>query len=177
MIPLKIDTLLSGRVVEQNRVEYKEGWNLGDIIHSICAFANDYHNMNGGYLVLGVRAKDGIPVLQPKGLPLEEPDTIQQGIFQYCNQIVPRYIPKMEVVNYQNKNIYLIYLWCTAGDSGPYQAPVDVYAEKGKKQTSACNTGFVRHHLQRLPEKKNLSSCLTNLIPCHLMIVSIEKQQ
>ena len=60
MIPLKIETLLAGRVVEQNRVEYKEGWNPGDIIHSICAFANDYHNMNGGYLVIGVKANDGI---------------------------------------------------------------------------------------------------------------------
>lgn len=57
MIPLKIETLLAGRVVEQNRVEYKEGWNPCDIIHSICAFANDYHNMNGGYLVIGVKAR------------------------------------------------------------------------------------------------------------------------
>ena len=39
----------------------------------------------------------------------------------------------MEVVDYQNKGIYLIYLWCTAGDGGPYQAPIDVYVEKGKK--------------------------------------------
>lgn len=31
MIPLKIETLLAGRVVEQNRVEYKEGWNPGNI--------------------------------------------------------------------------------------------------------------------------------------------------
>lgn len=60
MIPLKIETLLAGRVVEQNRVEYKEGWNPGDIIHSICAFANDYHNMNGGYLEIGVKANDGV---------------------------------------------------------------------------------------------------------------------
>lgn len=133
MIPLKMETLLAGRVVEQNRIEYKEGWNPGDIIHSICAFANDYHNMNGGYLVIGVKANEGIPELPPKGLPLEMLDFIQQEIFQYCNQIVPRYIPKMEVVDYQDKGIYLIYLWCTAGDSGPYQAPVDVYAEKGKK--------------------------------------------
>ena len=49
MIPLKIEKLLAGRVVEQNRVEYKEGWNPNDIIQSICAYANDYHNMNGGY--------------------------------------------------------------------------------------------------------------------------------
>lgn len=42
MIPLKIETLLEGRVVEHDRVEYKTGWNPNDIIHSICAFANDY---------------------------------------------------------------------------------------------------------------------------------------
>lgn len=109
MIPLKIETLLAGRVVEQNRVEYKEGWNPGDIIHSICAFANDYHNMNGGYLVIGVKANDGIPELPPKGIPLEELDSIQQEIFQYCNQIVPRYIPKIEVVDYQNNDISMVH--------------------------------------------------------------------
>lgn len=37
MIPLKIETLLKGRVVEHDRVEYKIGWNPNDIIHSICA--------------------------------------------------------------------------------------------------------------------------------------------
>lgn len=133
MIPLKIDTLLAGRVVEQDRVEYKEGWNPNDIIHTICAFANDYNNMNGGYLVLGVQAENGIPSLPPKGLPVLELDSIQQEIFQYCNQISPRYIPKIEVVNYRDSEKYLIYLWCSAGDSGPYQAPMDVYSEKGKK--------------------------------------------
>jgi hypothetical protein len=33
MIPLKIETLLEGRVVEHDRVEYKTGWNPNDIIH------------------------------------------------------------------------------------------------------------------------------------------------
>ena len=27
----------------------------------------------------------------------------------------------------------MIYLWCSAGDSGPYQAPKTVYLEKGMK--------------------------------------------
>ena len=35
MIPLKIETLLAGRVVEQDRVEYKKGWNPQDTIHSV----------------------------------------------------------------------------------------------------------------------------------------------
>lgn len=60
-------------------------------------------------------------------------DITQQEIFQYCNQIVPRYIPKIEVINYKNQGTYLIYLWCSAGDSGPYQAPKCVYVEPGKK--------------------------------------------
>ena len=81
MIPLQLDVLLSGRVVEQNRVEYKEGWNPNDIIHTICAFANDLHNMNGGYIVIGVKANDGIPDLSSKGLPQEKLDLIQQEIF------------------------------------------------------------------------------------------------
>ena len=58
MIPLKIKTLLSGKVVEQNRVEYKSGWNPGETIRTICAFANDYPNVNGGYIVIGVEEKD-----------------------------------------------------------------------------------------------------------------------
>lgn len=133
MIPLKIETLLEGRVVEHDRVEYKTGWNPNDIIHSICAFANDYDNTNGGYIVIGVKEENGMPVFPLAGVPKEELDATQQEIFQYCNQIVPRYIPKIEVVNYKNQGTYLIYLWCSAGDSGPYQAPKCVYVEEGKK--------------------------------------------
>ena len=76
MIPLKIETLLEGRVVEHDRVEYKTGWNPNEIIRSICAFANDFDNTNGGYIVIGVEEKDGIPVFPLIGVPKEELDTI-----------------------------------------------------------------------------------------------------
>lgn len=74
-----------------------------------------------------------MPVFPLVGVPKENLDSIQQEIFQYCNMIVPRYIPRMEVVDYKNEGTYLIYLWCPAGDSGPYQAPKTVYVEKGEK--------------------------------------------
>lgn len=98
MIPLKIETLLEGRVVEHDRVEYKTGWNPNDIIHSICAFANDYDNSNGGYIVIGVKEENGMPVFPLAGVQKEELDSIQQEIFQYCNMIVPRYIPRMVII-------------------------------------------------------------------------------
>lgn len=128
MIPIKIETLLEGRIVEQNRVEYKKGFNPSSIIHTICSFANDIAGVDGGYIVIGVDTKNGIPVLPPNGLKQEELDDIQLKLFQYCNKIEPRYIPKIDVVEY--KGAHLILLKCSAGDSGPYQAPVDVYSKK-----------------------------------------------
>lgn len=134
MIPIKIETLLEGRKVEQNRIEYKEGFNPSDIVHTICAYANDIAGVDGGYLVIGVKTENGIPVLPPTGVPNEMLDDIQLKVFQYCNKIEPRYIPKIDVVTYHG--IHLLYLKCAAGDAGPYQAPVDVYTKKesGKSQ-------------------------------------------
>lgn len=139
LIPLKLETLLEGQVVERNRVEYKEGWNPNDIIHTICAFANDYNNINGGYIVIGVAAEEGIPILPPIGIAKETVDSVQQEIFQYCNQIEPRYIPIIEVVNYLDTDIHLIYLKCSPGDAGPYQAPTDVYSKKNKDKNEDKN--------------------------------------
>lgn len=132
MIPLKIETLLEGKVVERNRVEYKKGWNPKDVIHTICAFANDYANVNGGYIVIGVEAEEGIPILPPCGVDKAKIDSIEQEIFEYCNQIEPRYIPNIEVEHYPDENTNLLYLKCSPGDAGPYRAPKDVYSKKGE---------------------------------------------
>lgn len=128
MIPIKIETLLEGRKVEQNRIEYKEGFNPAEIVHTICAYANDIAGVDGGYLVVGVKSEEGIPILPPLGLPDEKLDSIQLKLFEYCNKIEPRYIPKIDVVEYQG--VHLLYLKCAAGDAGPYQAPMDVYSKK-----------------------------------------------
>ena len=89
MIPLKIETLLEGRVVEHDRVEYKTGWNPNDIIHSICAFANDYDNSNGGYIVIGVKEENGMPVFPLAGVQKEELDSAGDiSVLQYdCAKI------------------------------------------------------------------------------------------
>jgi ATP-dependent DNA helicase RecG len=126
VIPLKLETLLEGRVVEQDRVEYKRGWNPSDTTHTICAFANDFTNTNGGYIVIGIDEQDGRPLLPPAGVGADVLDNIQKELFQYCNLIEPRYIPQLEIVTFQGR--YVVYLWCSAGDDGPYMAPKEVYS-------------------------------------------------
>jgi len=132
MISLKLETLLADRVVESDRVEYKRGWNASDIIPTICAYANDFNNTNGGYVVIGIEEKYGRPSLPPIGIDEDDLDRVQQELFQYCNFITPRYIPQIEIVQYQGKHI--LYLWCSAGDDGPYSAPENVLSKDRHKE-------------------------------------------
>ncbi len=47
-IPTNIKTLLSGKVVEWAKIEFKETWNAEASLKSVCAFANDLDNWGGG---------------------------------------------------------------------------------------------------------------------------------
>ncbi len=52
--------------IESNRIEFKKGWNPESIYHSICAFANDFDDMGGSYILVGVDSDEatGIPTIQ-----------------------------------------------------------------------------------------------------------------
>jgi len=51
------------------RLEFKTGWNPLKVMHTLCAFANDFHNLGGGYIVLGVATHDGRPVSSLRVMP------------------------------------------------------------------------------------------------------------
>ena len=70
-LPISLDDLIHARSVESVRREFKRTWSkpvLLQTLKSICAFANDFHNLNGGYIVIGIDAEEGQPVLPPIGL-------------------------------------------------------------------------------------------------------------
>lgn len=73
-LPINIDKLVSGEVVESTRIEFKGGFNPNPIMHSICAFANDIDNIGGGYIIIGVDEDNGRPVLPPRGIDQSEVD-------------------------------------------------------------------------------------------------------
>ena len=88
-IPVNIEQLINGKSVEWERLEYKEGWNPEELIHSICAFANDINNWGGGYIIVGVKEIDGVPQLPPVGIPQNSIDKIQKEIVQLCHMTEP----------------------------------------------------------------------------------------
>lgn len=120
-LPININELLKGQVVEWERIEFKKGWNPLEILQSTCAFANDFNNWGGGYIILGFESKDGQPIEPPIGVPISEIDNIQKDLINLCNKLRPHYFPIVEPVEYQGKMIIII--WIPGGSNRPYQAP------------------------------------------------------
>ncbi len=120
-LPLNVEELLKGQIVEWERLEFKKGWNPEEIIHTICAFANDINNWGGGYLIIGVEEKEGQPVFPPLGLSTSKIDEIQKELVQLGNRLRPHYHPIVAPIKFQNKMLLLI--WCPGGQTRPYQAP------------------------------------------------------
>lgn len=119
-LPININELINGSTVEWERIEFKEGFNPEVILHTICAFANDINNWGGGYLIIGIAEKDGQAVLPPKGLEVNELDTIQKKIHELCHKIVPNYFPIVEPYMINGKHILVV--WVPGGENRPYKA-------------------------------------------------------
>jgi len=127
---INVEDLLSARTVETDRIEYKEGWNPDAIYRSICAFANDYSNTGGGYILIGV-VEDKVTktaVRPVKGLTTAEIGTIQQKMISLNNLINPVYNAKCNIEEVDGKQI--IVLWVPGGSNRPYQVPELVTAKE-----------------------------------------------
>lgn len=111
-LPISVDELINKKIVENQRIEFKEGWDPEPIIHSICAFANDFEGYSGGYIIIGVKAINGVPVYPIKGLDLNSIDLIQGEIVEYCKKcITPNYVPNVEVVDYNDAKIIVLLVY------------------------------------------------------------------
>ncbi len=127
-LPTNIKTLLSGNVVEWARIEFKETWDAEASLKTICAFANDFDNWGGGYLIIGIEDKDGKPA-KLIGVPPEKIDSYLKDILNKCNQIRPQYMPIAEVVDYKDKKFIVV--WAFGGSVRPYSSPKTM--AKGEK--------------------------------------------
>ena len=95
ILPIDIDGLLRYRGVESERVELKASWDPKttgpQALRTICAFANDYQNLNGGYVVVGVAERDGRAALPPAGLSPADAAAAQKWIAGHCSRFDPPY--------------------------------------------------------------------------------------
>jgi len=129
-LPININDLLASGKIEWERLEFKKGWNPESVIHTLCAFANDFHNLGGGYVVIGVAEQNGRPVLPPEGIELDKIDAIQNEIIELGHRILPYYHPVIAPCEVDGKTILV--LWASGGQTRPYKAPVSL-SKKNKE--------------------------------------------
>ena len=120
-LPINLHDLLRQRTIEGERVEYKAGWNPKAVLHTICAFANDFHNLGGGYVVLGVEEQNGRPVLPPMGIHPDSVDAIQKELLNLGHSAIqPHYHPL--TATYEVNGRTILVLWAPGGETRPYKA-------------------------------------------------------
>src|ERR1035437_3656679 len=107
-LPINILELLKGRIIEHDRIEFKEGWNPDAVYRSICAFANDIENIGGGYIIIGVEEENGMAKLPIKGIPADQLDTIQRQMIGLNNLIKPVHSPKLSIEEIDGKHIIVL---------------------------------------------------------------------
>jgi ATP-dependent DNA helicase RecG len=131
ILPINVEGLLRYRGVESSRVELKASWDEertgSQVLRSICAFANDLQNLNGGYVVIGVAEEDGVARLPPVGLDPRSLDGIQKWIRGRCKMLDPEYHPVLSPEVVEGRHILVV--WAPGSDIRPHQAPAGL--EKG----------------------------------------------
>ena len=151
-LPISLRNLIHARSVEDNRREFKAVWNESTrdaVVRTVCAFANDLLNLNGGYVVIGIETDDlGQPILPPRGVEDADLDRIQREIRGQCNRINPPYQPLLFPVVYEDKPLLIV--WAPGGDTRPYEAPSrrsgrEFFVRHGSETVEA--TGALRSQL------------------------------
>ena len=190
-IPLTIEKLLAGKVVESERLEFKKGWNPSAILRTITAFANDYENLGSGYILVGIEEENGMPKRPVFGFEPESFDKVQKEMLGYCNLIRPTYFPRLSLEEIDGKHVLLI--WVNAGSNRPYEVPREITAstkeyhyyirrfsstvqanveEKKELISLTANIPFD----DRVNHKANLSDISINLVQQHLRAIGSKLQ-
>ena len=138
-LPINTQDLLNKRKVESNRIEFKKGWNPTDIYRSICAFANDFDNLGGGYILVGVEEDiNGLAKRPVTGVEVEAVDGIMKQMVGFNNLFDPYYLPRTSLEEVDGKQVLVI--WVPSGENCPYAIPADIFA-KVKKMKYYIRTG------------------------------------
>lgn len=125
ILPINVDDLLSDRSVESVRVEFKASWNADttgfQVLKTICAFANDHQNLNGGYVVVGVAESGGRAERPPVGLSSAEIEAAQRWIRGRCKAMQPGYTPILSPEVLDGRDVLVV--WVPPSDERPHRAP------------------------------------------------------
>ena len=157
ILPINVRDLVDCRTVESERVEFKASWDPRrtgpQVLRTICAFANDRSNLNGGYVVIGVEEAAGRAAAPLRGLPPDAVDAAQKWIRRHCKQLDPAYMPILSPEVVEGRHILVV--WCPGSEMRPHRAPArsgssKYYVRAGSETVDAEQRGDMLRSLIQL---------------------------
>ena len=124
ILPINVADLLNGRT-ESARLEFKASWNTRttgpQVVKTICAFANDFQSLGGGYVVIGVAEPDSNGKKRITGLSEQDIDAAQRWLRGHCaGDIKPGYTPVCSSEVIEGRSVLVVR--AAASQDGPHQA-------------------------------------------------------
>lgn len=153
-LPINIEDLLQQRKVESNRIEFKKGWNPEKIYRSICGFANDFDNIGGGYILVGVEEENGIAKRPVSGLATEQIDSILRDMNNYNNKLNPYYLPRTEIDD--DRLSFLVRIPCHEGEEGIPNFAIGTQVNPKETRVNPKETEEIPKETEEIPKEKEL---------------------
>ena len=124
ILPINVADLLNGRT-ESARLEFKASWNPEttglQVVRTVCAIANDFQSLGGGYVVIGVAEPDSAGGDRVTGLSAQDIDAAQKWLRGRCQgDIKPGYTPIFSPEVVEGRSVLVIR--APASQDGPHQA-------------------------------------------------------
>ena len=125
ILTIDVENLIHRRGIESARVEFKASWNTKftsyQILATICAFANDFQRLGGGYIIIGVEESGGQAVRPIKGIRPSELQEAERWIRGNCIRYLRGHIPLLSPQKIDDRTVLVV--WSKASENGPHKAP------------------------------------------------------
>ena len=134
ILPSDVADLLNGKT-ESARLEFKASWNPmttgAQVVKTICAFANDFQSLGGGYVVIGVAEPDAAGEKRVTGLSERDLDDAQRWLRGRCQgYIKPALVPLLSPEVVDGRNVLVVRV--LGSQDAPHQAVTD-RRQKGRE--------------------------------------------
>jgi len=126
-IPIDIEKMLDSNIVEDERLEFKKGWNPEPILHTICAFANDIHNLGGGFIIVGMSDRGTVEGVEPSSI-----DRMNRDLLDLVYRISPAFTVESQCFELKGKMLFAI--WAPSGRERPYSCPRSLSGKSDSKE-------------------------------------------
>ena len=114
-VPVSIEKILNPNIVEDERIEFKGGWNPEPILHAICAFTNDIRNLGGGYIIVGMEDRGTVIGAD------QSTDFMNRELLKLTKKVEPECDVESQPFEIDGKRLFVV--WVPSGKDKPYDCP------------------------------------------------------